>query len=250
MSSKRRTVNNQFRNPKIREPFTLDKFLDLLVRSFPNRDFSSKHDFQWADRFHRATNEAFSTAVMWEVLKKRPPDHLLAQRLAEISNAASKLAELITGSQLNDGLISSNRIWYWMTHAIGRNPDDLERFVRTIPEIAHAAQLGSEAIEDDVRKAQKRTSKKSPTKAECPTVIGRPTGSGDIFKNRFLKEMELVWKNFVTESPITLVTRPDAEVVCPFCSFMEMYFRESGIGFDDTAQAIAARMLGQRELHR
>jgi hypothetical protein len=261
MSNPRQIGNNRFRNPKARKPLPLADFLELLAGLFPDRELIAKSvvlpegeiakgcvlvgskaedDFKWAGEFHRATSEAFSSAVTWELLKKRQADELVADRLSKIANSASKLAELITGVKdcdYNDEASrSSHQIWYWMTYAIDRDPNDFERFVEAIPEIARAARMGREALEADVRNEQRKEGKKSLTEAGAPNVMGRPKGTGDIFKDRFVQEMKPVWGKFAPHRPATLHTDYITDQPCPFCEFCAEYLDDG-----DTADGLAMR---------
>jgi hypothetical protein len=258
MSNPRQISNNRFRNPKAREHLPLADFVELLAGLFPDRELIPKSvalpdgeiakgcvlagsraadDFKWAGEFYHATNEAFSSAAIWELAKKRQADEPVGARLSDIAKAASRLAELLTGATVNDGESkSSHQIWYWMTYAIGRDSNDFERFVRAIPEIAQAARLGRDALEADVRKEQKKKSKKSQTNAGVPNVIGRPKETGDIFKDRFLKEMKPVWDRFAPHRPATFHTDYITDQPCPFCEFCAEYLDDG-----DTADGLAMR---------
>jgi hypothetical protein len=257
MSSSRQAANNRFKNSEARKSLPWHEFRDVLTRFFPRKDLFQPTDTEWARRFFEAINEALLEAGIRERFAKRPQDQRIAARLAEIEKTVWKLRELMTAEQASykDGqpeigeissANSSDLIWYWMTFAIGRDASEFERFVKVLPEIAQAARLGREKLESEKgeeveieqggAEAGEGSERNDPTDVERLSK-GRPK---DHFKDAFLVAMLPVWEMFAKDRPATFATGPDAEELCPFCSFIEVYFLEAGIG-TDTAQAISAR---------
>jgi hypothetical protein len=276
MSSSRKTSNHKFRNTKARNALQWHEFRDLLTRFFPELDLRESANATWAWEFFDAISEAFLAANIRERQKKRPSAETIVARLQQIEETALKLRELITGQQVsyengkpmvenlssdseNLSSHSSDPIWYSMTYAIRRDPNALASIVQVLPEIAETARLGrfwrlsresepKEDAEDAEVELEKTTKDAEASDLETPSK-GRPKGTGDIFKDAFLVAMLPVWEMFAKDRPATFATGPEAEELCPFCSFMEIYFLEAGIG-DDTAQAISARYTRALSLRR
>jgi hypothetical protein len=187
---------------------------------------------------------AFVKAEISQISARWPPRAAVADRLGEIETAAAGLFELLTGevpSKEKNGsegdrapASSSNRIRYAIEEVAGADPSILHGMLDGMPKLADAANRAR-----DWARVEPKEDLELALEREQGLVFGRPKGSGDTFKDAFLKAFLPVWEE-LSGRPATLDARTDTEAPCPFCDFCAKYFTEAGIG-DDSAEALAAR---------
>ncbi len=251
MSGRGETENRKFRSPELRYRLSFPEFRELLATFFPNRDLSGPAAWDFFQGMEDAFKKA-EEAEFWEHWKRRPSDQEISARLANIEFAALELRELLTGERGghkdarpaidNPSSGSANAIWYWMTYAIGRDANELERFAQALPGIAEAALLGLEQLE--AKQISEGTESELPegdTSSEVDHNRKMPKGRPkDHFKDEFLKAMLPIWKEFSGRSPTFQSSNDKLSTPCPFCQFCAGYFTIARIA-DDTPEALAIR---------
>jgi hypothetical protein len=244
MSSRRDTENRMFRSLTAPRELDWGEFSNLLARFFPEKFRQEPEVICWARRMYDGVHEAFVKAEISQISSRWPPRAAVANRLGKIADTAEKLLELLTGelpsndetgSEENRELVSSsNRIRYAIEEIAGADPRVLHGMLDGLPKLADVAKRAR-----DWARAEPKEGLELALEREQGPGIGRPRGSGDAFKDAFLKAFLPVW-NELSGRPARLDARTDTEAPCPFCDFCAKYFAEAGIG-GDSAEALAAR---------